>query len=191
VAPWTCLKGSLVVASTLGRIETNWVPLPVHEDSATKAFFMVSIRCEVGDGTSTLFWSDPWLQGRYIEDLAPDLVAVVQQRRRSVASALDDHRWLQDIQGPLTVPILAQYLQVRPMLDAVVLTLRSPDRVTWRWSASGQYSTHSAYHVMFLSQCSMLGAKELWRVKAPLHGVVGATGPLLDRGAASPARAAR
>jgi hypothetical protein len=136
----------------------------------TKAFFRASICCEVGDGTSTFFWSDPWLQGRCIEDLAPDLVDVVQQRQRShrsVASDLGSHRWLQDIQGPLTVPVLAQYLQVRPMIDAVVLTPGSPDRVTWRWSASGQLSTRSAYRAMFLGQCSMMGMKELWRVKAP------------------------
>jgi uncharacterized protein involved in response to NO len=62
---------------------------------------------------------------------------------------------------------MAKYLQIRPLLDSMVLTPGSSDRVTWWWSASGQYSTRSAYCALFVDQCSMLGAKELWKVKAP------------------------
>jgi hypothetical protein len=52
----------------LQRTESSrsWALLPVKKDSVTQAFFQASIRCEVGDGASTFFWSDPWLQGRCI-----------------------------------------------------------------------------------------------------------------------------
>jgi hypothetical protein len=82
-------------------------------------------------------------------------------------AALDGQLWMQDIHSPLTVPVIAQYLLIRPMLDAVVLTPVLQDRVIWQWNASGEYNARSAYRAMFLGQCSILGVKELWKVKAP------------------------
>jgi hypothetical protein len=48
-----------------------------------------------------------------------------------------------------------------------IFILGSCWNVRWRWSASGQYSSRSAYHAMFAVQSSMLRARELWKVKAP------------------------
>jgi hypothetical protein len=41
------------------------------------------------------------------------------------------------------------------------------NQLVWRWSASGQYSSSTAYQSMFIGQLALLGAKELWKVKAP------------------------
>jgi hypothetical protein len=49
----------------------------LHEDVVTKAFFKISIHCIVGNDQSTLFWMDPWVDGGYIVNLAPESVAVV------------------------------------------------------------------------------------------------------------------
>jgi hypothetical protein len=49
----------------------------------------------------------------------------------------------------------------------VVLAHKVEDRLIWRWSASGAYSTFSAYVTMFVGQTQILGAKELWKVNAP------------------------
>jgi hypothetical protein len=35
-----------------------WASLLVHEDAVTKAFFKASILCVLGDGATTLFWTD-------------------------------------------------------------------------------------------------------------------------------------
>jgi hypothetical protein len=40
------------------------------------------------------------------------------------------------------------------------------DRLIWKWSASGQYSSSLAYATMFHGQSTLIGAKELWKVKA-------------------------
>jgi hypothetical protein len=45
-----------------------------------KAFFDASITCVVGDGSSTLFWTDLWLDGQRLGAMAPDLVATVNDR---------------------------------------------------------------------------------------------------------------
>ncbi|OEL31369.1 hypothetical protein BAE44_0007612, partial [Dichanthelium oligosanthes] len=109
--------------------------LPVQTDPSMKAFFNASFIYEVGNGTSTLFWTDPWLNGRSLMAALRELVEVVPGRRRNirtVASALQDH-----------------------------------DRIVWKWCPSGQYSCSSAYQALFLGQSALLGAKELWKVKAP------------------------
>ncbi|OEL13244.1 hypothetical protein BAE44_0025738, partial [Dichanthelium oligosanthes] len=139
-------------------------------DPISQAFFTASIRCEVGDGTSTSFWSDPWLQGGCLSALAPDLVDIVpshQRFRRTVASALVNHNWITDLVGPLTLPVLFQFLLLRQRLQEVVLDPSTPDRVVWNWCPSGLYSCSSAYQAHFVGQTALLGAKELWKVKAP------------------------
>jgi len=41
------------------------------------------------------------------------------------------------------------------------------DRFVWRWSADGKYSASFAYRAFFVGSTSLLGAKELWKAKAP------------------------
>jgi hypothetical protein len=41
------------------------------------------------------------------------------------------------------------------------------DQITWKWSSSRQYSSNSAYAVMFYDQSVLLGAKEQWKFRAP------------------------
>jgi hypothetical protein len=48
----------------------------------------------------------------------------------------------------------------------VVVHVGAQDKLTWTWSASGHFSMSSAYLAMFLGQSSVLGAKELWKIKA-------------------------
>jgi hypothetical protein len=89
------------------------------------------------------------------------------QKQHAVAAALNDDAWIRDIQGPLTVPVIMQYLQLRAMVHDVVLAPDMPDKVCWCWSVFGQYNSRSAYQAPLLGQTALLGAKELWRVKAP------------------------
>jgi hypothetical protein len=60
----------------------TWAALPLHEDDVTRVFFKASICCEVGSGSSILFWLDPWVDGRCLSDLTPELFAVVAPRAR-------------------------------------------------------------------------------------------------------------
>jgi hypothetical protein len=41
------------------------------------------------------------------------------------------------------------------------------DRFVWRWSLDGRYSVSSTYRAFFHGSASLLGAKELWAVRAP------------------------
>jgi hypothetical protein len=86
-----------------------WVAMPVTNDAETLVFFRASITTTVGNGASTFFWIDHWLNGQSIGELAPELLAVVLQRRRkkrTVCSTLIGNAWLSDIVDPLTLPVI-------------------------------------------------------------------------------------
>jgi len=52
-------------------------------------------------------------------------------------------------------------------MRSVQLQPATPDRFIWKWSPDGNFSVSSTYRAFFAGSASLLGAKELWRVKAP------------------------
>jgi hypothetical protein len=87
--------------------------------------------------------------------MAPDLVAAVSQRAIMTCQlglALVNHAWIADIRGVLSIPVLVQDLELWQHLDQVSLQAGTQDKLVWRWMASGQFFTQSAYQAMFLGQ---------------------------------------
>jgi hypothetical protein len=76
-----------------------------------------------------------------------------------VDEAITGNSWLMDIQGPLTVPVLIQYIQLWEMVEETVLNPEVQDSTLWRWSSSGAYVAHSAYEVLFLGQSTTWGGE--------------------------------
>jgi hypothetical protein len=98
--------------------------MPVKEDRVTTAFFKASTYFIVGHGSSARFWTDSWLDGRSIADIAPELAATVpsyRRNRRTVISALQHDAWISDITGTLTVPVIMQYLDARRRMENINL----------------------------------------------------------------------
>jgi len=58
----------------------------------------------VGNGESTYFWTDRWIDGRSIKQLVLALFTVVRpsHRRWYVADTLPHRAWVRDISGALT-----------------------------------------------------------------------------------------
>jgi len=81
----------------------RWHPFKYRFAPQQKAFFSLAIISEVGNGKNTLFWTDRWLHGQSVAQLAPNLFRTVSKRAktRTVHEALDELRWVQDIQGDL------------------------------------------------------------------------------------------
>ena len=66
------------------------MPKPGH-------FFKISIHSTLGNGQNTLFWSDRWLHGKSVADLAPHLIDLIPRHLvnwRSVQQALTEHGWV-------------------------------------------------------------------------------------------------
>jgi hypothetical protein len=63
--------------------------------------------------------------------------------------------------------MLMQYIDLWLRLQHNQPAPKWPDAFTWRWEASGLYSCHSSYKSLCSGQTSILGTKELWKVRAP------------------------
>jgi hypothetical protein len=129
-----------------------WASLPLQVSKDVEYLLSLAIITEVGDGANTLFWRDKWLAGRSIQDLAPNLYALVPKRRasrRTVMDALVDENWVADIQGEISLEALLEYLQLWDILAEVEFQEGASDKHIWRLSASGIYIAKSAYDALF------------------------------------------
>lgn len=98
----------------------------------------------VGDGNTTEFWTDRWLHGRSVFELAPALQPFIRKRgwrRLTVRMALEDNAWVHYIVGGLDVVAAWQCMQLWQLLNDVVLTPGAPDQHTWSANSSGMFTT--------------------------------------------------
>jgi hypothetical protein len=124
----------------------------MHFSSVEREIFDVSTRMVVGNGETTLFWVDKWLDGTTIRDIAPDLFALIPKcarKCRTIREALVKRRWIIDIQGATSSLALWQYVQLWIHMRDVQL-LPIPDKLLWRWTMEAQYSSKSCYQFLFL-----------------------------------------
>ena len=146
-----------------------WHNLIDDREPIVEALFHASVYVELGDGNTALFWSDRWINGISLQDMAPCLCNVVSTRVRAqctVAQALTNNQWIRDISGALTVQVLIEYLQVWDQMQLIQFN-QIPDRVCWKWTADRCFSTASAYRSFFLGQYAVEGAKLLCKARAP------------------------
>jgi len=118
-----------------------------------KALFAAATNTIVGDGNTTLFWTDNWLHSSSLDVLAPHIFALAPKRRwnrRKVSEALHELQWTHDIRGALSVTAPAEFIGIVDLLEEVQLLSGVPDKHQWRFSASGQYSSKSAYEALFI-----------------------------------------
>jgi hypothetical protein len=89
-----------------------WARLPSALERKSASMFACSVSVEVGDGASTRFWTDAWLPAGAIPTFAPNLFKAVGRRRlgRSVKDAVTERRWVRDITGARTAPVLVVYM---------------------------------------------------------------------------------
>jgi hypothetical protein len=98
-----------------------------------RAFFSVVVATELGNGECTLFWTDRWLQGKSIAELAPRLSAGIPKRRsktRTVQEALHNDAWISDFSGSLSVRVLTEFLQLWDTLQGISLQPDTEDTHT-------------------------------------------------------------
>ena len=67
-----------------------------------------------------------------------------------MVQALNNWDWVADVRGVFTVQVLAEYLQIRDLVDVLVLQQDVPDQHRWKLSSSSSYSSKSAYQAFFL-----------------------------------------
>jgi hypothetical protein len=70
------------------------------------------------------------------------------RKRHIVREALVERSWITDITGALSALALWQYVQVWIRLRSVQLSAE-PDRLVWRWTTNGLYTSKSCYNALF------------------------------------------
>ena len=68
-----------------------WIDLPIQVPSKARSFFSVVLITEVGNGSNTLFWTDKWINGKRVSDIAPRLFSIIPKiiaSRRTVMESL-------------------------------------------------------------------------------------------------------
>jgi hypothetical protein len=143
-----------------------WANLPIQVPEQVRAFFAVAVYSEVRDGTKTLFWTDRWLHGQCIADLAPRLFAVIP-KRRTVQDALTNRTWTSDIKGALTVGVMVDYFDLWDVLADFHLQPDVEDRHIWRFSSDGQYLAKTAYKGFSVGSISFEPWERVWKTWAP------------------------
>ena len=155
----------------LSRTDTNraWAGLDLQFSSTERALFFASTYMELGDGLTARFWEDRWIQGRSVRELAPLVYACIPKRRRAsrtVAQGLQGNSWARDIHGVFGIHEIGQYLQLWQAIAGTTLS-GDPDRLIWRWTATGSYSAKSGYLATFQGSITCPAWKLIWKPWAP------------------------
>ena len=141
---------------------------PTTKEGVVLALFQAATVFHLGNGQSTFFWTDRWLNRSSIQTLAPNVFQTVKARKRkaTVVEALHEFAWVRHIQGAITMQLLVEFAGLCDMLDQVHLSTE-PDTFLWGLTANNGYSATSAYGTMFFGSSALLGAKQLWKTSAP------------------------
>jgi hypothetical protein len=130
----------------------------------------VALYSEIGSGASTLFWSDRWLGGQRIVDIAPRLFETIPKKlinKRTVQEAIEDNFWINDIPGSLSVGALADFLRLWDLVAQVDLYPEKEDKHIFRLAANGKYSAKAAYEGLFLGSVEFEPFEQIWKTWAP------------------------
>ena len=110
-------------------------------------------------------WSDKWLFGCCLHELALTVVAAVPMRlhfKQTVAEAVSNHSWTADIQGGMSLVGLSEYFQLWDALQEVMLS-DDKDTHIWRFTASRTFSSRSAYRGFFNGSTAFEPWCRLWK----------------------------
>jgi hypothetical protein len=121
----------------LTELDKPWNQFQIQVSKEVQSLFDMAVLTQVGDGSNARFWIDQWLNEKRIRDVAPAVYALVPKRTRNsrtVRDALINLTWISDFHGALSVPVIAEYLELFQELDQVVLQSGVPDKHIWRLS---------------------------------------------------------
>lgn len=146
-------------------VDKPWASFRIRFRSQILSLFRAACCSIVGDGRSTFFWTDSWIDGRSIMFLALGIFAVVghgASRSRTVADGLAGSAWIQDISVPLNAQDLAKFLRLADSLASVSLHPGQEDVLRWTWSSAGVYSAKSAFLHFFANRPSFAPWSQIW-----------------------------
>lgn len=98
------------------------------------------------------------------------MVAMVPKRvanKRTVVEALVNSSWVRDLRGVVSWEFIPEFLSLCEAISNFSTQPRVPDRHFWRFSSSSQYSSKSAYELLFVESTSFAPYERIWKAWAP------------------------
>ncbi|KAK2404810.1 hypothetical protein QL285_054116 [Trifolium repens] len=150
-------------------------------------WFGESVTRKVGDGTNTLFWSDPWLGGVPLCERFGRLFDLAATRSSTVAEMyslgweVGGAAW--EWRRQLWVWEEEMLKECQTLLLPVTLQVDSLDRWLWRPDPVSGYSVRDAYQLLTSQEAVILGEADdlLWHKQVPLKVSIFAWRLLRDR----------
>ena len=130
-----------------------------------KEVFRLGAKHQVGNGTSTRFWSDWWIGPGPLRERQPAIFAITHEPEITVAQAFCQGGWTitcRRVFGPVEQ---AQWINLQRELDLARLS-QSPDRMIWTLEPSGRFSVSSLYR-RFCEGTPRKHFCKIWRVATP------------------------
>jgi hypothetical protein len=138
--------------------------LPPDIDEIDAMLFRECTTTAIGNGTATKFWMDRWLEGCSLKEIAPAIYKLARRKNYTVAQGLEAGRWKQGLQRISTTEQLMEYTTLWTMIAQVQQTERL-DKISWKFTANGSFSTSSAYRVQFIGSYADYAWSQLWKAK--------------------------
>jgi hypothetical protein len=148
-----------------------WGGLPIIKDDIAKDMFDSLVKIKVGNGHTVMFWTDRWLQGQRVEDVAPLVLNLVKNKARkcrTVQDALLNNRWIGDIDEHLAEPATLQLIQLWICIAFTDRNVEEEDQFTCPWSSDGIYSEKSTYNLFQEGNTRFEPAEAIWENGATL-----------------------
>jgi hypothetical protein len=142
-----------------------WTELGLPCDRRDHELFAASTVVWIGNGKTARFWSSSWMNGSALKSLAPGLYKKSKRKKLSVYKALKRNRWITHILPLQSPQEIHEYVRLWEMLKDVQLVEDQEDTIRWRWTANGDYTIKSAYHIQFEGCYSKLKLSPIWRAK--------------------------
>lgn len=104
-----------------------WFGLPMMKGKEVELVFRSLASVKLGRGNLVLFWTDRWINGASVVDLAPNFLKAVGSRQRNLAEGLLDNAWVCDITRALDVEGVAEVVRLWMACNSVQLDLEADD----------------------------------------------------------------
>nr|AAP54199.2 retrotransposon protein, putative, LINE subclass [Oryza sativa Japonica Group] len=93
-----------------------WIGMPTPCDEQDAELFAASTTVTIGDSRKALFWESPWVSSSPLKTMAPNLYRHARRKKRTVANALQDNKWINDIRHNLTSMLVTEFFKVFEIL---------------------------------------------------------------------------
>ena len=138
-------------------------------DDSDRNLFATTTRISLGDGKMTKFWYSARLDEVAPKDLTPMIFEISKSKNQTVASALQNRHWVQDINilRGLTIHHIRQFVGLWTIINQIHLAHGTLDEISWKLTPKGTYSSKSAYALHFLGSIATNFRTLIWKTHAP------------------------